>query len=43
MLSIDTLTTGFTGTAGNMLFDTGGGHPTRVRITILYERVGDPG
>ena len=39
MLSVDTLVTGYTGSAAQLLLDTGGGSATAVRYTVLYERV----
>ena len=42
MLSIDSQVLGFTGSAGNLLFNTGGGSATEVRYTVLYEKVDEP-
>ena len=41
MQSIDSQVIRFTGTAANVLFDSGGGYATEVRYTVLYEQV-DP-
>ena len=41
MLSLDSLLTGFTGSAGNVLFNTGGGGATEVRYSVLFERAAD--
>ena len=41
LLSIDSAVVGFTGSAGNLLFNTGGGGATEVRYTLLYEKVID--
>ena len=41
MLSVDSQVIGFTGSAGNLIFNTGGGSATEVRYTVLYERLED--
>jgi len=38
--SWDTLTIGFSGTAGNLLFNSGGGFATDVAIAVVYTRAG---
>lgn len=42
MLSIDSQALGFMGSAGNLLFNTGGGSATEVRYTVLYEQLDAP-
>lgn len=39
MLSIDSQVIGFTGGASNVLWDSGSGYATKVRYTVLFERV----
>jgi hypothetical protein len=40
IVSWDALTSGFSGSAGNLLFNSGGGFVTDVAITVVYARVG---
>ena len=41
LLTIDSAVIGFTGSAGNLFFNTGGGGATEVRYTVLFEKVVD--
>jgi len=38
MVSSDSQVLGFTGSAGNLLFNTGGGNAIERRYTVLYEQ-----